>query len=152
MSRKKCKRKVWALVDPIQHAIQGAAITTQEDLNKLREREKRSIEAFRTGKATKLDWQNVTDFLNLAETMAKRGVGPEVLPACKEAQEALIDAATRYEKTGRMGMTGPGLHAIGELFEWHDLQRTSISRSEYENHIKTTINRIRSRSAEVIEL
>lgn len=150
--KKRCIRKHWPLINCVTHAIQGASITTQEDLNKLREREKGSIDAFRTGKATKRDWQNVTDFMNLAETMAKRGIGPEVLPACKEAQEALIDAATRYEKTGKMGMTGPGLHAISELFEWHDLQRTSISRSEYEKHIQTTINRIRSRSAEVLEL
>ena len=150
--RKKCKRKVWALVDPITHAIHGAAITTQTDLNKLRDREKAAIESFRTGKATKRDWQNLAEMLNLAETMANGGIGPEVLPTCGDVQTALIDAAKRYETTGRMGMTGPGLYAINELFEWHDLQRVSISRSEYERQIQTTINRIRSKTAEVIEL
>ena len=34
MSRKKCRRKVWALIDPIAHAIAGAAITDTASLDK----------------------------------------------------------------------------------------------------------------------
>ena len=37
--RKKTRRKVWALVNPIQHAIEGAAITPEDKLNQLQLRE-----------------------------------------------------------------------------------------------------------------
>ena len=36
MSRKKCVRKVWGLVNPIQHAIDGASITPGHLLDRLR--------------------------------------------------------------------------------------------------------------------
>lgn len=85
--------------------------------------------------------------------MARDGVGrDEVLPACARAQEHLIDAARRFERTGKMGTTGPGLTSFRELYEFHDLQRQSVSRSEYEKAIKNATNRLRSRAPEVVEL
>lgn len=41
--RKKCRRKVWALVNPIQHAIEGAAITPEDKLNQLQLREMAAV-------------------------------------------------------------------------------------------------------------
>ena len=46
-------------------------------------------------------------------------------------------------------MTGPQLIALRELAEWHDLQRRSIARSEYERFIVLTANRIRSSHPDV---
>lgn len=34
--KKQCRRKVWPLLNPVTHAIQGAAITDTASLNKLR--------------------------------------------------------------------------------------------------------------------
>ena len=44
--RKRCKRKVWNKVNPIAHAIAGAAVVSQSDMNALRVRELAAIEAF----------------------------------------------------------------------------------------------------------
>lgn len=144
MSRKRCVRRVYALVNPITHAISGAAVTQKSLLDKLRLAELTALESFRTGAATREDWKALADMLNLCETMASEGVGREALPACEAAQEALERTHDRFKATGRMGMDGPGLQALRELHEWHDAQRTSIARSEYERLIKLTAARIRN--------
>lgn len=51
-----------------------------------------------------------------------------------------------------MVMSGPGLQALRDLYEYHDLQRQSISRSEYEKWIRTAENRTRSKAPEVRDM
>lgn len=152
MSRKQCKRKVWALVNPIQHAIEGAAIITDEVIQGLRTRELSAIETFRAGKAGLQEWSDLVALMNVSEHMAFRGVGPEAKQTLNEAHGHLIAAAKRYEATKKMGLTGPGLQCMRDMYEWHDLQRKSISRAEYDRHIKDTVNRIKSKAPEVTDV
>lgn len=147
--RKKCKRKVYALIDPIAHAIVGAAITTDDCLVGLKDKEQKAFEAMRTGAGTVQTWQDLVDMNNICQTMARSGIGVEALPDCMMAEIELKHAAKRYEATGKMLLTGTGLRAIGEVLEWHHLQRTAISRSKYERMIEKTRNKIISKSAEV---
>jgi len=147
--RKICKRKVWKLVNPISHAIFGAGITTDEFLDQLKAKEQAAIEAMRTGNATVYTWQELVDMNNLCQVMARNGIGPESLPDSMMAEIELKQAAKRFEATGKMLLTGTGLKAINEVLEWHHLQRTSISRNEYERMIEKTRNKIRSRSKDV---
>lgn len=150
--RKQCKRRVWALVNPIQHAMEGASYTPEQYLERLRLLELAAIDAFAHGRARIQEWRDISNMLNLTETMARRGIGPEALEACERAQAALIDAQQRYERTKKMGLTGPGLQALRDLYAFHDLQRQSVSRSQYEAAIRDTANRIRSKAPEVVEL
>lgn len=144
MSRKKCRRKVWALIDPIAHAIAGAAITDTASLDKLRMLELSAIEAFAKGRATPDDWRALADMLNVCETMARDGIGPEALEPCTQAQEALGHAHARHKAGKPLLFTGLELNAVRDSFGYHDLQRSSISRSQYEQAIAKTANRIRS--------
>jgi len=151
--RKKCKRKVWSTtINPIAHAIAGAAVADDTALNKLRLCELSAIDAMTKGMGTPHDWRWIADVLNIAETMAKHGIGPEVLEYCKEAQKALLEAKERFDKTGKMGLSGAGIRAVKELWEYHDLQRTSVARSEYERMIQKTINHVRSHGKDVVEV
>lgn len=150
--KKRCNRKVWALVNPITHAIEGAAIITDEVIQGLRTRELSAIESFRSGSAGLQEWSDLVALMNVAENMAFNGVGPEAKPTLDEAHGHLITAAKRYEATKRMGLTGPGLQCMREMYEWHDLQRKSISRAEYDRHIKATVNRIKSKAPEVTDV
>lgn len=147
--RKQCRRKIYQLIDPIAHAIAGAAITTDDCLDQLKDKEAAAIEAMRLGKATVYTWQELVDMNNICQVMARNGIGPEALVDCMIAEMELKQATKRFEATGRMLLTGPGLRAIQEVSEWHQLQRTSISRSEYERMIEKTRNKIRSRSKDV---
>lgn len=148
--RKKCRRRVWKTdIDPIAHAIAGACIVDDVSLNKLRLRELTAIDAMLHGQGSRDDWAQIVDMLNISEMMGKNGIGPEVLPHCEAATEALTDAARRYIKTKKMGLSGPGITAIKEIQEYHDLQRISVSRSTYEAMIEKTRNYIRSKSEHV---
>ena len=150
--RKRTNRKVWPLVNPIAHVLEGMADTPKDLLDKLRMRELSAIESFRMGRAHLQDWEDMNAVLNLCETMARGGVGPEALPACALAQAELLSAAKRFEGTKRMGLTAQGLEAFRHLCEWHDLQRQSIPRGDYEKWIKKTGDRVRSKSPEVVDV
>lgn len=143
--RKRSKYKPRAVcTNPIAFAIEGASITDTFRLDKLRLVELSAIDAFAKGVATVHDWRAVSDLSNVAETMAEMGTGPEVLPVVREVEGALLDAHARHEQTGRIATTGPGLQAMRDLAEYHDLQRSSVDRSTYERAIQRTMNKIRS--------
>lgn len=150
--KKKTKRQHWKLIDPLRHALLGAAITESRVLDKLRIRELAAIEAMSKGNGTTVEWQELADMMNICEVMGSSGIGAEALPHCQQAQEALTEAARRFEKTGRMGLSGLGLQALREVYEYHDLQRSSVPRSVYEQMIVKTRNRVRSKSKEVVEI
>lgn len=149
MSRKQCRRRVWGLVNPITHAITGAAITDTARLDQVREIEAVAIGAFRDGTPTIDHWKAMADMLNVAETMARDGIGPEVLPACVAVDAALRAGHERYRAHGRIGRAAGEYEAYFELWEYHDLQRSSISRSEYERAIEKTRRRIVNAPADV---
>jgi len=150
--RKQCRRKIWDKVNPIEYAIAGAAITAEDKLDRLRLNELSAIESMVKGNGTTGDWRVLVDMLNIAETMGTHGIGIEVLPICEIVQKEMEEAAHRYEKTRKMGLTGTGIRYIKELYALHDLQRTSISRSEYERMIEKTSNYIRSNHHKVIHI
>lgn len=149
MSRKRCVRKVWALVNPVEYAISGASITPRKALDQLLARELASLDAFARGRAGMPEWQDMANLNNITQTLAGMGVGYEAMPDCHKAEEGLIDAARRFQETGRMGLTGPALQALRDVTEWHDLQRSSIPRSKYEEAIRLTAARIKSGHATV---
>jgi hypothetical protein len=130
----------------------GAAVSDKQSLDKLRLCELSAIDAMTKGMGTTEDWRWLADVLNIAETMGKAGIGPEVLPYCEEAQKALLKAAERYQKTGKMGLCNQGIKAIKDVWEFHDLQRTSIPRSDYEKMIRKTANYIKSHGKDVVEI
>jgi hypothetical protein len=151
--RKRTKRKIWSTeINPIAHAIAGACVTDQPSLDKLRLAELAALDAMSKGLGSVQDWRSLADMVNICETMADNGIGPEASPYCTALQEDLIAAAHRFEKTGRMGLTGKGLNAAKEVFEYHDVQRVSISRSDYERMIEKTRNRIKSNHHKVVNI
>jgi hypothetical protein len=152
MTRKKTKRKHWNLIDNVTHAIVGAAITQRDKLDKLRLLEYSALDAMTKGSGTVQDWRTLVDVLNLSEMMGKNGVGPEVLPICKTAQESLHKAALRFEESKVMGLDGVGIQAIRDLIAYADLQQGSISRSEFERYIQKTKDYIRSHGDKVVEI
>ena len=134
---------------PVTHAMAGAAITDKESLDVLRKGENGSMTAFRSGTATKADWNNINTVVRLAESMAGAGVGPEVMVHVKIAEMHLLDAQERFVRLGKMGSTALGLQSFQDIIEYHDLQRTSVARSVYEKHIKRVSDMVKSRSSKI---
>lgn len=152
MSRKKCRRKVWKLVNPIMHAVEGAAVTPVAELNKLRVIELNAIDAFAEGRATLDDFSQACKLLNLCEYMANNKVGPEALEACARAEAALRKAAADMEITGRMELDAAGVLAMRDVYSFHDMQRQVVARSEYERAIFKTVERVKNKAPGVVEL
>ena len=143
MSRKKCNRKVWASVgfDAVAHGIAGARITSKIDCDKLLLSELCALEAMTRGNGTRQEWAELNGCLTLCAVAANRhGVGLEAIQACTKAQQALTEAFRRAKDTGRMGLSGEGIQALRDVIEWHDLQRRSIPRSQYELIIRDALN------------
>jgi hypothetical protein len=143
--RKRTKRKIWALLDPIAHSIVGASYTP-------RLTEYAALESITKGVGTIQDWRTLVDVLNLSEMMAKNGVGPEVLPICQKVQESLHKAALRYQETMQMGLDGLGIQAVRDLLEYADLQQGSVTRAEFERYVQKTRDYIKSNGNLVVEI
>jgi len=127
-------------------------VTEDRLLDKLRMRELSAFDSMVKGWGTVEDWRVLVDMMNIAEMMGKSGIGPEVLPYCEEGCQAMTEAARRYQKSMKMGLSGVGINALREICAYHDLQRTSVSRSVYETMITKTSNYLRSKGKDVVEI
>lgn len=116
--------------------MDGIVVTPESELDKIRLRELGAIEAFAKGHATLVEWHEMAAMLNVAEYLANNGVGIEVVDVCKDVQRHLVEAAERYQKTQRMGLSGLGIQSLRNLYDFADIQRQSITRSEYERAIR----------------
>jgi len=85
-----------------------------------------ALEAITKGMGTIQDWHTLTEVLNLSETMSRAGIGPEVLPVCEKAQKALHEAALRFQKTGKLGLTGEGIQSVRELIQYRVCRPATI--------------------------
>lgn len=90
------------------------------------------------------DWRTLADMSNLCQTMAKSGIGHEALEAVDAAESTLLAAYERHNSTGAIGCAPGEYEALRDLYEYHDLQRSSVARSTYERAIQATVNRIKS--------
>jgi len=149
MTRKRTVRRVWQKVNPITHAVAGASIKPRSELDKLLMRELSALDDMTHGKASLQQWHDLANVVNLCETLAHEKVGAEALESCRTAQDALIEAAKRFQETQRMGLSGIGIQALRDVISYHDLQRSSIPRSQYEAAIRLTAARVKSGYATV---
>lgn len=133
-------------------ALMGASMVDKDSLDKLRFGELSAIESISKGQGTVWEYRLLADMLNICERMAENGIGPEALPACEAFNEELATMAQRYEKTKKMGFTGQGLRLAREVYEYHDIQRQSITRAQYERMIKKTNDYIRSNGHRVVNI
>ena len=107
--KKRCKRKVWSTnINPIAHAIAGAAVSDKQSLDKLRLCELSAIDAMTKGMGTTEDWRWLADVINIAETMGKAGIGPEVLPYCQKNYGFVRCWHQSYKKC--VGVSRPSTH------------------------------------------
>jgi len=127
-------------------------MTDKASLDKLRFGELSAIESITKGSGTLWEYRLLADMLNICERMAENGIGPEALEACEAFNEEMAGMAERYEKTQKMGFTGRGLQLAREVYEYHDIQRQSITRAEYERMVKKTADYIRSNGHRVVNL
>jgi hypothetical protein len=141
--RKHTRRKVWALMTPF-HAIEGAAITPEPLLDKLRLIELASMDSIRRGAGSAQDRAHIESMCRISIVMGERKIGAEVLEAANLLAAELTKAKDMVTERGRFALTGPGLCAMRDVWEYHDLQRQSIPRATYEQCIQQEVNNQKS--------
>lgn len=146
------RKKRYARIDVLAFVLQGVRPATESDLDTLRVRELSSLEAFVQGRADLQEWKDMSDMLNLCETVAGTYNDGPTLEVCRQAQAALVSVAGRYQATGSMGLAGPSLQALRTLYAYHDAQRTQMTRGDYERFIAKTRDRIRSKAPGVVDI
>lgn len=142
--RKRCKRKHWGVGDAVQVAISGACVIDDHRLAQLRDLERDALDAFQFGRAEWKHWGVISSAVQAARVLVEMGVGPEALPSVDAVDRFLVEASARHETAGRLGATGPDLQAVRDLYEYHDLQRTSVGLSTYQRAVEIAINRARA--------
>jgi hypothetical protein len=141
--RKRTKRKVWPLINTVAHVIEGVSEVPEAMLESLRARELAAIDAIHRGAAGEFDWHDINAMVGVCLVMAQEGVGPEAIEVCGHAKQSLQEDWAKYAETGRMETTEAGLKNYRDVYEYTDLQRTSISREQYEKHIALSIKKVR---------
>lgn len=151
--RKACRRKpVDMSVSPLDLARRGVAMVDAVMLAEFRKRELAQIEALATGQAVKKDWEDLAGMVNLAEVMARDGVGPEAIPACLEASEALLRIRERYLAGKGLVADGPGLNAIRDVQQYHDLQRQAVTIGKLVEYERRTNRELQQRKRQMVGL
>lgn len=136
--RKRTKRKVWGLTNPITMAIEGACVSGGKEVEDLRGGELLALERFRNGAAKEQDWQMLSVMTAISALMGYEGIGIEALHAARAAQKSLDSIEERFKRVGKWGCSGPEYQSLRDTYEYHDLQRQSVARSVYESAIFRT--------------
>jgi hypothetical protein len=150
--RKHCTRRVRELKSPL-FFIEGVKPLAASKADTLALKELTALDALAHGQGTLQCWHDLSAMLNICETLARAGVGgAEALPDCAAAQAGLVDAARRFEATGRMELSGEALAALRAVCEWQEAQREAIPLAQYERAINVAYDRVRSGAAGVVEV
>lgn len=103
-----------------------AGKSAKEDLATLLLAEAQAIAALAAGTATPQDLVWLRRMVATAREMAVAGIGPEVLPACDAAHQAL-NGVTAQPAGMHLVDVGP----LADLHRWHQAQREQGSAADY---------------------
>ena len=112
---------------------------TPVELKDLRDKENKAFDAMVSGKGTIDDWVQLSEAINLTWMFATNGVGHEAFVCCELAILEMEQTKERYNKTGKMGLTGTAIHAIKDVLEYAALQQVSVPRSDFEKMIDISL-------------
>lgn len=151
--RKRTRRKVWALRDPISHAMSGAR-KVSEDTNLVTYSIKThaSMEALVKGVATKQDMSHLAMANNMVAALMKQGFATPHAPDAEASANALDAIAQRARDKGRVLATGPEIVALNQMLAIHDAMFDTISVSEYNRAVDYVNGVFRSGNSHALNL
>lgn len=138
--------------DTMRLAMSRMCVTPDELLERLRVRELSSIDAMARGLGTLQDVYDLFALNARAMQMGRDRVGPEVLPWCRLCEVYLAGAHRLLQVLDTVGLSAAGLHCLREVYAFHDLQRVSVSRAEYERALDRAAQAVRAMDPEIVEI
>ena len=153
MSRKKTRRKVWPLRDPISHAMSGIQVAEQNtSIATYMAQSHLSMKMLVEGRATKQDLQHITMAHNMVAGLMDQGFAGPHAEDMDASSGALDSIAKRAHDKGRILATGPELNALNFMFQIHDALMAVISVSEYNVAVEHVTKRVRSGKSVALNL
>lgn len=140
------------LVDPIQHAIAGAAKPQATDIKQITTVLQHAAKAMREGVATAGDWGIVAGSLSLAIAIEHggivRGLGGH-FEAFERVMQTIHNRASITGKWQRTALWHYELDELRHFLDLHSFQLRSLSRSELETALARAAAKIKSEGCTV---
>jgi hypothetical protein len=108
-----------------------------------------AMNTLRLGQATKVEIDVIISALNIAEALARRGVGSDWMPELRSAQDHLL-ALARRGLTTRFIVRGDELTALNLAMEIHDAQLETVTVKQLETAMEDVRETVRLRKARPI--
>ena len=127
MTRKRCNRKVWPLVDPIKMAMTGAqSVASHEKGSDLQLRNIEALDELRKGTADADHMGTLSNMVNMTRALAtkkRKRLGARFAVQINEAQESVLAIGRRAaERGGRYIAKASELDAITLIMDMHSQQ------------------------------
>ncbi|WP_447639563.1 hypothetical protein [Pandoraea norimbergensis] len=103
-----------------------------------------SFNAVQGGYATEEAWSQLACSMNIAMLLAEQGVGSERLGDIRCAQDALMRAKARGERTGKWGLDGDGIRDLRAAITAHDAQMATASKAQVQHAISEMHRRMKA--------
>lgn len=120
---------------PRQHLDPMACITRRMPLAEDQHRDiciayRASLQALLRGHGTEQAWSTLACSFNIALILAEQGIAAAAIPTIKLAQEALLRARERAQRTGKWAFEGEGIRVVLAAANIHDEQLEMATRGQ----------------------
>ena len=140
--------------DTLTYVIQGLRLvndTGSVSLD-LKIKNHSSLEALRTGQATRQDMDAIIAALNVCEALCRLGTGHEYIAEVKQGQQSLLELSRRgIDRDDRFVAKAQELTDINYAYEVHDAQLDVCTIAQLEKALDLVEREIRARRATVSE-
>ena len=134
------KRSLW---NPLAAALDRVTLLDAEQRVLLDSPLLGALEAFRTGRGTREHWMSLVDAMNVAESIAQRGIFREDrADAYGAAQAVLADVSDRHAAGRGWTLRGPEITALTLGVRCHELQMDQVSQGEMSDAIESVKRRV----------
>jgi len=106
-----------------------------------------SLDLLRRGNATNAEVAEIINAMNVAEALAKLGIGAEFMSEIMQAQRALVSLIDRQKTSHRFILTAHELNALNLGMEVHDAQLNVATINDIEKALEIERKSITSGNA-----
>lgn len=133
-----------AALNAVEMAINGARRLSDADVLQQVDLCRRALADYTQGRHCLTHWRSLADTANMAETLARMGLGggEQAMSVIEQAQQALADAHQRWRDRGSWTLYADEIDALGWLISIHAVQLEACSYREFQQAYHRTRERV----------
>lgn len=140
----RAKRKVWPLLNPILHAMAGAAKFTPTQLAQLMAPNRAAVQALQYGQFNADHWRVLADAFNIAEALARPpvNIANDHSEKFEEAQCVLYALSEQFRDRKTWTARSAQLQAVKDAMEIFEIQLEHVAQGEFERVVEKLTQRM----------